>query len=54
MFAKKQFVIVLIGVTLLPAGLGCVAGAKEKVILDTDMVMLYDDGVAMSHGDTPA
>jgi len=23
------------------------AGAKEKVILDTDMVMLYDDGVAM-------
>ena len=47
MFAKKQFVIVLIGVTLLPAGLGCVAGAKEKVILDTDMVMLYDDGVAM-------
>ena len=36
----------LIGVTL-PAGLGCVAGAKEKVILDTDMVMLYDDGVAM-------
>lgn len=23
------------------------AGAKEKIILDTDMVMLYDDGVAM-------
>ena len=47
MFTKKQFFIVLIGVTLLPAGLGCIAGAKEKVILDTDMVMLYDDGVAM-------
>ena len=46
MFTKKYLVIVLIGVTL-PAGLGCVAGAKEKVILDTDMVMLYDDGVAM-------
>ena len=47
MFTKKQLAIVLIGVTLLHAGLGCVAGAKEKVILDTDMVMLYDDGVAM-------
>ena len=47
MFAKKQFVIVLIGVMLLPAVLGCLAEAKEKVILDTDMVMLYDDGVAM-------
>ena len=46
MFTKKQFVIVLIGV-MLPLGLDCVAGAKEKVILDTDMVMLYDDGVAM-------
>jgi len=46
MFAKKQFVIVLIGL-MLPAGLVCAAGAKEKVILDTDMVMLYDDGVAM-------
>jgi inosine-uridine nucleoside N-ribohydrolase len=46
MFTKKHLAIVLIGV-MLPAGLGCVAGAKEKVILDTDMVMLYDDGVAM-------
>jgi inosine-uridine nucleoside N-ribohydrolase len=46
MLTKKQFVIVLIGV-MLPLGLDCVAGAKEKVILDTDMVMLYDDGVAM-------
>ncbi len=46
MFTKKQLIIVLIGV-MLPAGLGCMAGAKEKVILDTDMVMLYDDGVAM-------
>ncbi len=42
----KHLAVVLIGV-ILPAGLGCVAGAKEKVILDTDMVMLYDDGVAM-------
>ncbi len=46
MFTMKQLAIVLIGV-MLPVGLGCVAGAKEKVILDTDMVMLYDDGVAM-------
>jgi inosine-uridine nucleoside N-ribohydrolase len=42
----KQLAIVLIGL-MLPVGLGCVAGAKEMVILDTDMVMLYDDGVAM-------
>ena len=47
MFTKKQFIIVLVGLVLLPACLACVAAAKEKVILDTDMVMLYDDGVAM-------
>jgi len=32
---------------LLPVILGSAGAAKEKVILDTDMVMLYDDGVAM-------
>ncbi len=32
---------------LLLAILGSAGAAKEKVILDTDMVMLYDDGVAM-------
>ena len=46
MITMKHLAIVLIGL-MLPAGLVCVAGAKEKVILDTDMVMLYDDGVAM-------
>ncbi|MGD8499044.1 MAG: nucleoside hydrolase [Phycisphaerales bacterium] len=43
----KNSQIVLVGVTLLLAALGSVAGAREKVILDTDMVILYDDGVAM-------
>jgi len=38
---------VLAAVALLFIGHGSVAGAKEKVILDTDMVVLYDDGVAM-------
>jgi inosine-uridine nucleoside N-ribohydrolase len=47
MFRKIRFVIVLIGIMLLPVDLDCVAGAKEKVIVDTDMIMLYDDGVAM-------
>ncbi|MCP4261171.1 MAG: nucleoside hydrolase [Planctomycetes bacterium] len=46
MFTKKQFITMLVGV-MLPACLSCLAAAKEKVILDTDMVMLYDDGVAM-------
>jgi inosine-uridine nucleoside N-ribohydrolase len=45
MYAMRDFRIVLIGVALLLAAPG--AGAKEKVILDTDMVVLYDDGVAM-------
>ena len=35
------------GVTLLLLALSAAAGAKEKVILDSDMVVLYDDGVAM-------
>jgi inosine-uridine nucleoside N-ribohydrolase len=40
----KHLCIVLV---LLFLALGSIAGAKEKVILDTDMVILYDDGVAM-------
>ena len=47
MLDVKRFCIMLIAVTLLPAASHSVAGAKEKVILDTDMVLLYDDGVAM-------
>lgn len=47
MFTLKQLGIVFVGVTLLLVGPDSVAGAKEKVILDTDMVLLYDDGVAM-------
>ncbi|MHC4656066.1 MAG: nucleoside hydrolase [Planctomycetota bacterium] len=43
----KKNHIVLVGVMLLLTALGSIAGAKEKVILDTDMVILYDDGVAM-------
>jgi len=46
-FSMKQFCIVLVGVTAIFVALGSVAGAKEKVILDSDMVVLYDDGVAM-------
>jgi len=47
MFTIKHFCIVLVGVTLLLVVLSCIAGAEEKVILDSDMVVLYDDGVAM-------
>ncbi len=47
MFTIKRMGIVLVGVTLLLAALDSVAGAKKKVILDSDMVALYDDGVAM-------
>jgi inosine-uridine nucleoside N-ribohydrolase len=43
----KKNHIVLVGVMLLLMVLGSITGAKEKVILDTDMVILYDDGVAM-------
>jgi len=46
-FNMQHVHIILLGVTLLAAAFGPVAGAKEKVILDTDMVILYDDGVAM-------
>ena len=47
MSAIKHFRIVLIGVMLLLVAPGSVALAREKVILDSDMVLLYDDGVAM-------
>ncbi|GAJ00043.1 unnamed protein product, partial [marine sediment metagenome] len=47
MFTIKHLGIVLVGVTLLLVALDSVAGAKKKVILDSDMVALYDDGVAM-------
>jgi len=47
MFIMRQLSIVLVGAALLLVALCSVAGAKEKVILDTDMVLLYDDGVAM-------
>jgi len=43
----KHLGIVLAGAALLLAALCSVAGAKEKVILDSDMVVLYDDGAAM-------
>jgi len=46
MFSMKRLVILLVVVVLIAALTG-VAEAKEKVLLDTDMVMLYDDGVAM-------
>ena len=47
MSATKHFRIVLIGVMLLLVAPGSVALAGKKVILDSDMVLLYDDGVAM-------
>ncbi len=43
----KRFCIVLIAVAMLSTASYSAAGAKEKVILDTDMVLLYDDGMAM-------
>jgi len=47
MFTMKHSFAVLVRATLLLVVLVSVAGAGEKVILDTDMVVLYDDGVAM-------
>ena len=47
MLTMKRFHILLVGVALLLVALGSIAGAGEKVILDADMVVLYDDGVAM-------
>ncbi|UCE50696.1 MAG: nucleoside hydrolase [Phycisphaerales bacterium] len=45
MLTIRYYRIVFVALLFLFGALG--AGAKEKVILDTDMVMLYDDGVAM-------
>jgi len=47
MFTMKHSFAAIVRATLLLVVLVSVAGAKEKVILDTDMVVLYDDGVAM-------
>jgi inosine-uridine nucleoside N-ribohydrolase len=43
----RQVSVAFLKATLLSLTLGSSVGATEKVILDTDMVMLYDDGVAM-------
>ena len=47
MLTMRRFHAVLAGVTLLLLTVCSLVGAKEKVILDSDMVVLYDDGVAM-------
>ncbi len=47
MLTMKRCRIVSVGIVLLFVALVSLAGAKEKVILDADMVLLYDDGVAM-------
>ena len=47
MLDLKSFYIVIIGVIMLSTASHSDATAKEKVILDTDMVLLFDDGVAM-------
>ncbi len=39
---RKLFILILLVIAI-----GSIGSAKEKVILDTDMVELYDDGVAM-------
>jgi len=56
MLAVGRFGIVLSGMALLFLALNSSAGAGEKVIIDSDMVMLFDDGVAMmmlaNHRDT--
>ena len=44
---KTYVRVVTFALILLLVTVNSQAGAKEKVILDTDMVMLYDDGVAM-------
>ncbi len=46
-FTIKHSLAAIVRATLLLVVLVSVAGAKEKVILDTDMVVLYDDCVAM-------
>jgi inosine-uridine nucleoside N-ribohydrolase len=42
---KQLFVVV--GIALLLVAFTSIAEAKEKVVLDSDMVILYDDGVAL-------
>lgn len=44
---SKHSRILLVILTLFVVVSSSIAEAKEKVILDTDMVILYDDGVAM-------
>jgi inosine-uridine nucleoside N-ribohydrolase len=45
MHTARRFVIVLFALLFL--ALNYPAAAAEKVIIDSDMVMLFDDGVAM-------
>lgn len=46
-WAKARLLLWLVGIMfLLPAPV-CAAAQKEKVILDTDMVEMFDDGVAL-------
>jgi inosine-uridine nucleoside N-ribohydrolase len=45
--AMKRFHVVLAGIALPLVALNSFVEAKEKVIVDSDMVVLYDDGVAM-------
>jgi len=56
MLVMKRFHVVLIGTVLLVVALNSSAGAREKAIVDSDMVVLHDDGVAMmmlaNHPDT--
>jgi len=47
MLAVGRFHIVLSGIALLFLAFNFSAEAREKVIVDSDMVILYDDGVAM-------
>lgn len=47
MFDLKNLRAAPVGVILLVAAFVAAAEAKEKVILDSDMVILFDDGVAM-------
>ncbi|MHC4911474.1 MAG: nucleoside hydrolase [Planctomycetota bacterium] len=47
MSTVKHFRTVLLAVTLLLVAIASVSRAKTRVILDADMVVLYDDGVAL-------
>lgn len=47
MFTAKNFPIILVALMLLLVAAPSATLAKTKVILDTDMVVLYDDGVAL-------